>query len=550
MRRAVRIGGLFLALVGCPYVSPADHDARFDLDGDGVQRPDDCDDNDPAVGIVYRFEDADRDGHGDPAVQVAACTLVAGVSDAGDDCDDRDARVSPSAQERCNDIDDDCDAEIDEPDALDAAVWFLDGDRDGGGAYGSEGERSCAPLAGHVTNSADCDDADPLVRDLVWYPDADADGYGSTNLAAATLQCVSPEGSWVRITGDCLDSDPSVHPEGQEVCSPDQSLALDEDCDELTDDEDPDVQGQRRFHLDADGDGRGDIRTSGLFCAAPLEDEAGEPLSWVEDDTDCDDSDPTDAGREQCPLVDITVGRGAYCAVSSSGRLQCFGDTWNTTLAPGGGFTSAAAGNRHACAVDVEGGLTCWGTNAQVLEGLTGATGPFTQVSADRNHTCATRVDGSVTCWGDGIAYTVSADVPYTEIDAGTHHACALRQDGRVDCFGSCSDAGECDEPDLLFASVVAGQEFSCGILEATGRPRCWGARGHEAVVGVEMALLSAYGQTACGLTAGSGVLCWDGEDLLFEGPSGQDFVRLDAGEEDACMLNAAGEPTCLLDNG
>lgn len=547
MRGITGIGLLVMVLCGCPYVSADDYDARFDLDADGVSRPLDCDDDDPSVGIIYRFEDADRDGHGNPFVRIAACSLVAGVADEADDCDDSDPRVSPSAVEFCNASDDDCDADVDEADAVDALVWYLDGDRDGAGAFDAVGELSCDALVGHVSNNADCDDTDALVRDLVWYPDDDGDGYGSTNLAAAVLQCEAPEGAWVRQTDDCLDTDPSVHPEGLEICSPDQDEELDEDCDGLVDDDDPDVVGQQRFHLDADGDGRGDIHTSGTFCAAPLEDEAGAPLAWVQDDSDCDDTDPEDADVEECPLVDITVGRDAYCVVSSAGRLLCFGDTWNTAFAPSGGFMSVSAGNRHACAVDVEGGLTCWGANAEVLGGLTGATGPFTQVSVDRNHTCATRADGAVTCWGDGIHYTVSSDVPYASVEAGTHHACALRTDGLVDCFGSCSDEGECDEPDAVFSSVVAGDEFSCGVVESTGRGRCWGARGDAALGPFVLDLISAYGETSCALTSFGGMVCWDGEEALFDDLTDGAYVKLDVGEEEGCMIDDEGDPVCLF---
>jgi hypothetical protein len=38
-----------LLLAGCGYISQAERDARWDLDGDGVERPNDCDDQDPAV---------------------------------------------------------------------------------------------------------------------------------------------------------------------------------------------------------------------------------------------------------------------------------------------------------------------------------------------------------------------------------------------------------------------------------------------------------------------------------------------------------------------
>jgi hypothetical protein len=41
-----------LTLSGCPLISDADLADRLDLDGDGVARPQDCDDDDAAVGAA------------------------------------------------------------------------------------------------------------------------------------------------------------------------------------------------------------------------------------------------------------------------------------------------------------------------------------------------------------------------------------------------------------------------------------------------------------------------------------------------------------------
>ena len=106
-----------------------------DVDGDGVPYPEDCDDTNASVwpgvpescnGIdddcdervdeepwdgpaLYR--DADADGYGrDP---VAACALESGLSPEGGDCDDVDAAVHPGADERCDEIDNNCDGRVD-----------------------------------------------------------------------------------------------------------------------------------------------------------------------------------------------------------------------------------------------------------------------------------------------------------------------------------------------------------------------------------------------------------------------------------------------------
>ena len=73
-----------------------------------------------------------------------------------------------------------------------------------------------------------------LCRDLVWYRDADGDGYGDA--ATTTIACRQPAG-YVADATDCDDSNPLRHPGLAEICD-----GLDNDCD---------------FVVDGDGDGDG-----------------------------------------------------------------------------------------------------------------------------------------------------------------------------------------------------------------------------------------------------------------------------------------------------
>ncbi len=74
------------------------------------------------------------------------------------DCDDADPARHPGAEERCDGADQDCDGVVDE-DAIDASVWYADGDGDGVGSEGSA--KACEAPPGHVAEAGDCDDADP-----------------------------------------------------------------------------------------------------------------------------------------------------------------------------------------------------------------------------------------------------------------------------------------------------------------------------------------------------------------------------------------------------
>ena len=163
------------------------------------------------------YLDVDHDGHGNPDLPLAACPGEYpsfdhdgdGVAEdvyvaAGDDCDDLDARVSPSAGERCNGADDDCDGVA--------------------------------------------DDGTP-VEGPVWARDADGDSFGS--ISTTRVACEAPAG-FVADTSDCDDLRAGVHPGASESCR----TTYDDDCDGSAND--PSAVACVSFYLDNDGDAYGD----------------------------------------------------------------------------------------------------------------------------------------------------------------------------------------------------------------------------------------------------------------------------------------------------
>ena len=66
-------------------------------------------------------------------------------------------------------MDNDCDGETDEDDAVDATSWNTDGDGDGFGDWKSDDlELACDQPSGYVDDASDCDDTDATVN-----PDAE-----------------------------------------------------------------------------------------------------------------------------------------------------------------------------------------------------------------------------------------------------------------------------------------------------------------------------------------------------------------------------------------
>jgi hypothetical protein len=181
-----------LLIFACAWVSDDEAAARFDVDNDGTPWPADCDDANPLMaptgaegcdgldndcdgavdegapaGSALAWLDGDGDGYGDAFTAVESCLAPEGYVKNADDCDDGDVAISPDGQETCDDQDNDCDGDIDEPDAQDTSTWYADRDDDGFGDLAVPAQ-ACAQPSGYVADSADCDDTSAEVR-----PDAD-----------------------------------------------------------------------------------------------------------------------------------------------------------------------------------------------------------------------------------------------------------------------------------------------------------------------------------------------------------------------------------------
>ena len=272
--------------------------------------------DDGATDATTGYQDRDSDGFGDGALPTTTCELPVGYVANNLDCDDTSPRYSPAAAETdctdpedyncdgsagavdndndgffaceecddaakdtypgadevCDDADNDCDFQVDE-DAVDATIWYQDGDGDG---YGVErlSEAACDRPSGHAPVFGDCDD-----NDATYHPGAaevdctDPEDYncdGSVGFADAD------EDGWAACE-DCDDKDAKKSPDDLEVCDD-----KDNDCDGRIDD---DALDASTWYRDADKDGYGDLSTTSDACDVPT--------GYTADFRDCDDKDST-----------------------------------------------------------------------------------------------------------------------------------------------------------------------------------------------------------------------------------------------------------------
>lgn len=181
-----------------------------------------------------------------------------GYSEEAGDCDDTDSSVSPGADEVCDGIDNDCDNLIDanDDDVVGATTYYPDYDNDG---YGDNEEAtvSCSQPTGYITTGNDCDDEDSsaypgateicdgvdndcngeadgadAVDIITWYPDSDADDYG-VNSDATIQSCDEPDG-YADNSDDCDDASDDMNPDATEICLD----SVDNDCDGTIDESD------------------------------------------------------------------------------------------------------------------------------------------------------------------------------------------------------------------------------------------------------------------------------------------------------------------------
>ena len=256
-----------------------DDDAAVNPDADelcdGVDN--DCNGaiDDDATDISTWYADADGDGYGAEEYPVEACEQPSGYVAETGDCHDLSEDWYPGApEEDCDDPNDyNCDGSVGETDA-DGDGYTACTECDDSDADINPGEDEvCDDLDNDCSGEADDDPVDGET----YFPDDDADSFGSDEEGAALVACEQPS-DHVTNDFDCDDSNSFIHPDAAEVCD-----YVDNNCDGFIDP--VDSEDALVWNADADGDGAGSATDTTTSCT--------QPSGYLSDDTDCDDDDPS-----------------------------------------------------------------------------------------------------------------------------------------------------------------------------------------------------------------------------------------------------------------
>jgi hypothetical protein len=225
-----------------------------DCDGDADEADSSLDTS--SLDLYYIDNDGDSFGDEQDAGAYYCSSPGSGYVTNNWDCLDSEAAANPSEDEVCDEIDNDCDGDVDTDDSnLVADLYYPDGDGDGFGDDGSAGTPFCNSTLGYSVNSLDCDDGDSAVNpnaSEVWYDGVDQDCDGESDW--------DQDGDGYAVLGgddngdDCDDTNSNIYP-GAPVTLDDE---VDDDCDgefEWTDTDGDGIPDKDEGEEDTDGDG-------------------------------------------------------------------------------------------------------------------------------------------------------------------------------------------------------------------------------------------------------------------------------------------------------
>ena len=264
----------------------------------------------------------------------------------------------------------------------------------------------------------------------------------------------------------------------------------------------------------------------------------------------------TIATSNSAAFVQVASGEDHACALQQDGRVLCWGANGDGQLnvPPGMRFRQIASGYRFSCGIQTNGQIFCWGRNSHHQTEV--PYGTFTALDAGWDHACALGRDGA-TCWGwdaNGRA-TAPPGVLFKAIGAGAEHSCGLTVNGDLVCWGKNDSVdrparGRADFLTGPFQALSVGVAHTC-VLRYDGTPLCQGdnSAGQSDIPAKALTQISAGGDRTCGVLPDGSLECWGGSsgderDVQPDAPPGH-FRSVSTGWKSPCGVTVNGHAQC-----
>ena len=264
----------------------------------------------------------------------------------------------------------------------------------------------------------------------------------------------------------------------------------------------------------------------------------------------------------------LSVGNFHACAIQTDGELACWGKAGDERLvipADDGeaisDWTLVEAGFANACAIREGGSVTCFGRTTHGRSDGPAGDGPFIDVTVGVYNGCALAGDGSVECWGDhpGLAEqynrlinTAPAGVTFTAIEMSTteFYSCGIAQAGDLHCWGVVTSNAKfprVQPPAGSFASLSVGSSNSCA-LDSTGDLTCWGDDNSGLLTPPSGSFTQVTGGAdfSCARTTDETIECWGGDNAhqQLNAPAGE-FKLVSSGDTHSCAIRSDDTVAC-----
>lgn len=279
----------------------------------------------------------------------------------------------------------------------------------------------------------------------------------------------------------------------------------------------------------------------------------------------------------------LAAGWNHTCALTNTGRVQCWGSNGSGQLGDGAGgnkstpvkvsglssnISTMTSGEDYTCALTTIGTVHCWGANHTGQLGDSTTTGrampapvsslnsSIAAIAAGDMHTCALTNTGGVLCWGanysgqlgdnSGVSFKATPvavsglSSRVTAITAGEAHTCALTSSGILcwgaNTLGQLGDSTTASKPTPVsvtglsngIVAISAGDFHTCALTNS-GSMQCWGD--------------NRYGQLGDGTTLNKATpVAVSGLDSA--------VTAITAGDFHTCALTVSGDILCWGANG